>query len=149
MKAAALRYDKEKTGAPKVVAAGSGVAAQNIIKLAIEHGIPIYHDDSAATMLTKLELGQEIPPELYQIVVDIYVSLLDTANQKSMSNQNKTEISENLKTNGYRVKNNLSEAEVDMIQMANLSSARLESREVKFDIRLDRDNISLLDDETE
>lgn len=79
LRVAALKYNKEKNGAPQVVAAGSGYTAQRILKVAIENGIAIYHDDSAATLLTKLELGQEIPPELYQIVVDIYVSLLDAA----------------------------------------------------------------------
>jgi flagellar biosynthesis protein len=51
--------------------------------VAIENGVSIYHDDSAATMLAKLELGQEIPPELYQIVVNIYISLLDLAEEKT------------------------------------------------------------------
>lgn len=82
LKVAALKYDKEKNGAPQVVAAGSGFTAQRILQVAVENGIPIYHDDSAATLLTKLDLGQEIPPELYKIVVEIYISLLDTATNK-------------------------------------------------------------------
>jgi flagellar biosynthesis protein len=55
--------------------------AQRILKVAMENGIAIYHDDSAATLLSKLEAGQEIPPELYQIVVDIYISLLELAEE--------------------------------------------------------------------
>ncbi len=82
LKAAALKYDKDKDDAPCVVAAGTGYIAQKILQVAIENGITIYHDDSAATLLTKLELGQEIPPELYQIVVDIYVALMNAANEK-------------------------------------------------------------------
>jgi len=81
LKAAALKYDKDKNGAPCVVAAGTGYIAQRILQVAIENGVTIYHDDSAATLLTKLELGQEIPPELYQIVVDIYVALMNAANE--------------------------------------------------------------------
>jgi flagellar biosynthesis protein len=50
--------------------------------VAIENGISIYHDDSAATMLAKLDVGKEIPQELYQIVVNIYISLLDTADKR-------------------------------------------------------------------
>lgn len=76
---AALKYDTDKDRAPRVVAAGSGDIARKILQVAIENGIAIYHDDSAATLLAKLDLGQEIPPELYQIVVNIYISLLDTA----------------------------------------------------------------------
>jgi len=79
---AALKYDKDKNSAPCVVAAGTGYIAQKILQVAIENGVAIYHDDSAATMLAKLELGQEIPPELYQIVVNIYISLLDLAAEK-------------------------------------------------------------------
>lgn len=82
LSAAALKYNKNKNNAPCVVAAGSGFVAQKILQVAMENGVPIYHDDSAATMLTKLELGQEIPPELYQIVVNIYISLLDLAEEK-------------------------------------------------------------------
>lgn len=82
LKVAALKYDKLKNNAPCVVAAGSGHIAQKIMQVAMENGVAIYHDDSAATMLAKLELGQEIPPELYQIVVNIYISLLDLAEGK-------------------------------------------------------------------
>ena len=79
---AALKYDQNKNNAPCVVAAGSGYVAQKILQVAIENGVAIYHDDSAATLLAKLDLGQEIPPELYQIVVNIYISLLEIAEEK-------------------------------------------------------------------
>lgn len=79
---AALKYDTKKNSAPTVVAAGSGYVAQKILQVAIENGVAIYHDDSAATLLAKLDLGQEIPPELYHIVVNIYISLLQIAEEK-------------------------------------------------------------------
>ena len=79
LKVTALRYNPEKNSSPVIVAAGTGFVAQNILNLAEENGIPIYHDDSAATLLSKLQMGQEIPPELFQIVVNIYVSLLNLA----------------------------------------------------------------------
>jgi flagellar biosynthesis protein len=82
MRAVALKYEPEKNNAPRVVAAGSGYMAQRILQVAVENNIAVYHDDSAATMLSKLELGQEIPPELYQIVVNIYIYLLTLANAK-------------------------------------------------------------------
>ncbi|HPO05126.1 MAG TPA: EscU/YscU/HrcU family type III secretion system export apparatus switch protein [Bacillota bacterium] len=81
LRVAALKYDQNVNGAPCVVAAGTGHMAQRILKVAMENGIAIYHDDSAATLLSKLEAGQEIPPELYQIVVDIYISLLELAEE--------------------------------------------------------------------
>ena len=56
--------------------------AQRILQVAVENDIAVYHDDSAATMLSKLELGQEIPPDLYNIVVNIYIYLLTVANSK-------------------------------------------------------------------
>ena len=79
---AALKYNPDKNAAPIVVAAGSGYIAQKILQVAMENGVAIYHDDSAATLLAKLESGQEIPPELYQIVVNIYISLLEIATEK-------------------------------------------------------------------
>ncbi|HZK02770.1 MAG TPA: EscU/YscU/HrcU family type III secretion system export apparatus switch protein [Anaerovoracaceae bacterium] len=82
LKVAALKYDQNVNNAPKVVAAGSGHTARRILQVAMENGIAIYHDDSAATLLAKLDVGQEIPPELYQIVVDIYIGLLELADEK-------------------------------------------------------------------
>jgi flagellar biosynthesis protein len=79
LKVTALRYDPDKNNSPVIVAAGTGFVAQKILNVAEENGIPIYHDDSAATLLSKLQMGQEIPPELFQIVVNIYVSLLNLA----------------------------------------------------------------------
>lgn len=76
MKAAALKYSPGKDAAPIVVAAGSGYVAHKIVEVADECGITVYHDDSAATMLSKLALGQDIPPALYQLVVDIYVAVI-------------------------------------------------------------------------
>ncbi len=82
LRAAALKYDKNVNSAPCVVAAGTGDIARKILRVAMENGIAIYHDDSAATLLSKLEVGKEIPPELYQIAVDIYISLLELADKR-------------------------------------------------------------------
>ena len=82
LKVAALKYENDKDTAPKVVAAGTGYVAQKILEVALANGITVYHDDSAATLLTKLDVGQEIPPELYQVVVDIYVELMKVSEEK-------------------------------------------------------------------
>ena len=81
LRVAALKYKQEENNAPCVVASGTGHIAQKILQIAIENGIAVYHDDSAATLLTKLEVGQEIPRELYQIVANIYIALLDLAEE--------------------------------------------------------------------
>jgi flagellar biosynthesis protein len=53
------------------------------------NGVPVYEDDSLATVLTQLQLGQEIPAELYQAIVDIYVYFLnfDPARRESAEPQ--------------------------------------------------------------
>lgn len=81
IRAAALRYNSEADPAPIVVAAGTGYVAQKIVELAGECGVTVYHDDSAATLLSRLQLGQSVPPELYQLVVDIYISILTAAEE--------------------------------------------------------------------
>lgn len=76
-RAAALKYESDKPGsAPVVVAAGAGYTAQKIIEAAEQNHIPVYRDDSLATLLSQLEVGTEIPPELYKAIVDIYVYFL-------------------------------------------------------------------------
>lgn len=75
-RAAALKYDPEKNGAPVVVASGMGYTAEKITETAMRAGVPVYEDDSLATMLTQLKLGAEIPKELYQAIVEIYVYFL-------------------------------------------------------------------------
>ncbi|MCI8599395.1 MAG: type III secretion protein [Lachnospiraceae bacterium] len=75
-KAVALKYDENKHAAPIIVASGMGYMAEKIVEVANENGVPIYEDNSLATVLTQLNLGAEIPPELYQAVVDIYAYFL-------------------------------------------------------------------------
>ncbi len=75
-KAVALSYDESKNGAPVIVASGMGYLAQRMVEIAQESGVPVYEDNSLATMLTQLELGAEIPAELYQAIIDIYLYFL-------------------------------------------------------------------------
>lgn len=74
-KAVALKYDGGDI-APIIVATGMGYTAERIVQSALEHDVPVYEDTSLATLLSRLELGEEIPPELYKLVVDIYVYFL-------------------------------------------------------------------------
>jgi flagellar biosynthesis protein len=72
-RAAALRYDADSGGAPKVVAAGSGELAERIIALALEHGVPVRDDAALAEALARLELEAEVPPELWAAVAEALV----------------------------------------------------------------------------
>jgi flagellar biosynthesis protein len=71
--AAALRYDSEKGGAPRVVAAGSGVVAERIIALARENGVPVQDDAGLAEALSRLQLEAEVPEELWAAVAEALV----------------------------------------------------------------------------
>ena len=74
--AVALQYGAGDA-APVVVASGMGYMAEKIVETAADAGVPIYEDNSLATALTQLKLGQEIPEELYRAIVEIYVYFLN------------------------------------------------------------------------
>lgn len=82
-KAVALKYNPEKNGAPVIVASGMGYMAERITETAMEAGVPVYEDDSLATLLTQLKLGAEIPRELYQAIVEIYIYFLGYVPQEN------------------------------------------------------------------
>lgn len=69
--AVALRYQAGSAEAPTVVAKGKGFIAENILQKAKEHRIPIQEDPSLVEVLSKLDIDQQIPPELYQVVAEI------------------------------------------------------------------------------
>ncbi|HZG16464.1 MAG TPA: EscU/YscU/HrcU family type III secretion system export apparatus switch protein [Candidatus Bathyarchaeia archaeon] len=79
--AVALRYQGGTMEAPIVTAKGKGLVAENIIKQAQDNRIPIQEDPSLVEVLGKLDLNQQIPPELYQVVAEIlaFVYRLDKA----------------------------------------------------------------------
>ena len=70
--AIALEYDP-KDEAPKVVASGKGVLAERIIEKAKEADVPLHRDDKLADTLSRLDIGEMIPPELYEVVAEILV----------------------------------------------------------------------------
>jgi len=70
-KAVALRYDKEKDAAPRVIAKGRGDIAKKIIEIADAHNLPRYEDKNLIQILEALELETEIPPELYRAVAEV------------------------------------------------------------------------------
>ncbi|HVZ81926.1 MAG TPA: EscU/YscU/HrcU family type III secretion system export apparatus switch protein [bacterium] len=83
--AVALQYDRAKGGAPKVVAKGSGLIAERLIQMAKDHRIPIREDKLLVEALEQLNVNQEIPPELYQVVAEILVSVYRAENNLKQS----------------------------------------------------------------
>ncbi|MEW8958208.1 hypothetical protein MHOCP_02310 [Moorella humiferrea] len=72
-KAVALRYNSEQDKAPRVVASGRGAIADKIITTAREAGVPVHQDAYLAEILARINIGSEIPVELYQLVAEILV----------------------------------------------------------------------------
>ena len=70
--AIALEYNPEED-APKVIASGKGALAERIIERAQESDVPIHRDDKLADTLSRLEIGDVIPPELYEVVAEILI----------------------------------------------------------------------------
>ncbi|WP_297888748.1 FlhB-like flagellar biosynthesis protein [Sulfurihydrogenibium sp.] len=70
-KAVALKYERNKDSAPKVVAKGKGEVAKKIIEVAKEHGVYIKEDPDLVEVLSGLDLYQEIPEDLYKVVAEI------------------------------------------------------------------------------
>ena len=73
--AIAFNYDKAAMAAPKLVAKGSGVIAERLIEMARENGIPVVEDKVLVETLDQLNVNQQIPAELYQVVAEILVSV--------------------------------------------------------------------------
>ena len=67
-----MEYDPSKD-APTVVASGRGILAERIIEKAKESDVPVHRDDKLADTLSRLEIGEMIPPELYEVVAEILV----------------------------------------------------------------------------
>lgn len=86
--AVALSYDPEED-APKVVASGRGVVAERIIEAAKEGNVPVHQDSKLAETLARLEIGEAIPPELYEVVAEIlvFVDAMDKIKAKMDKNK--------------------------------------------------------------
>ena len=70
--AVALTYDRARNAAPTIAATGRGQIAERIIEIAREHGVPIREDPDLVQVLAKLDLGQQIPAELYAVVAEVF-----------------------------------------------------------------------------
>ena len=81
--AIALEYDPADS-APKVIAMGRGALAEKIIEQAKQASVPVHRDDKLANTLSKLQIGDMIPPELYEVVAEIlmFVDSMDKIKAK-------------------------------------------------------------------
>ena len=81
--AIALEYNPSED-APRIIASGTGALAERIIERAKEADVPIHQDAKLAATLSKLEIGDMIPPELYEVVAEvlIFVDGMDKIRQK-------------------------------------------------------------------
>lgn len=85
-KAVALKYDRKKDNAPRVIAKGRGEIAEKIIEVARAHNVPLYEDKNLIQILEALDLETEIPPELYRAVAEVlaFIYRLNSKTKKSL-----------------------------------------------------------------
>ena len=86
--AVALKYNKKKDNAPKVVAKGKENVAQKILEKAKEYNIPIKEDPDLLEVLSKLEIYEEIPPKLYKAVANILIYIYKNKKEKQWQLEN-------------------------------------------------------------
>lgn len=77
--AAALKYDPVGHDAPQLIASGQGLMAEEIIRVAKEHNVPLHEDAQLVEALSRLQLTDSIPHELYAVVAEVlaYVFRVD------------------------------------------------------------------------
>lgn len=91
LQAIALKYDVQKSKAPKIMATGKGSVAEMILQVAEENKVPFYEDSTLADLLSKLQLDTEIPQDLYTLVAEVlaFVYQLDKLAKKRKLVQDK------------------------------------------------------------
>ncbi|MDD3325098.1 MAG: EscU/YscU/HrcU family type III secretion system export apparatus switch protein [Sulfurospirillaceae bacterium] len=83
-RAVALKYDRQKDDAPKVVASGKGYVAETIIKLAQENNIFIKKDEDLVELLSKVEVNKEIPDNMYKAIAEIFSFIYKMSNKDKL-----------------------------------------------------------------
>lgn len=80
-KAVALKYNAEKEQAPIVIAKGQGLVAEEILETAQKHHVHIQEEPALIELLSKLEIHQQIPDELYEAVAEIFAFVYQLENE--------------------------------------------------------------------
>ena len=86
-KAVALKYKAYEDNAPKVIAKGKGEIAKKIIEKAKKYDVPIFCNEALADMLLNVEVNEEIPPKMYEVVVEVLVWLYKLEEKAQLSNE--------------------------------------------------------------
>lgn len=81
--AIAMRYDLEKDRSPRIVARGKGAIADKILEIARQNGIPVHEDPELIEALAKLDVQQEIPSELYQVMAEVLTFIYKSNKKKA------------------------------------------------------------------
>ncbi|MDC7232173.1 MAG: EscU/YscU/HrcU family type III secretion system export apparatus switch protein [Spirochaetales bacterium] len=84
-KSIALKWDRDKDDAPRLIAAGKGPLAGKILSIAREAGIPVQENALLTEALADSPPGREIPPELYQLAAEIYIFLMELERQEAIA----------------------------------------------------------------
>ena len=84
-KAAALKYKAYEDNAPKVIAKGKGEVAKKIIEKAKEFDVPLFQNEELANMLLNIEVGEEVPPKIYEAVVEVFIWLYKLEEKAQLS----------------------------------------------------------------
>ena len=84
-KAVALKYDQEQGSAPKVIAKGKGAIAEKILQKAQEFDVPVFQNEALADSLLSLDLDEQIPPNLYKAIAEVFVWLMKSEQKAQLS----------------------------------------------------------------
>ena len=84
-KAVALKYKAYEDLAPKVIAKGTGEIAKKIIEKAKKFDVPIFQNETLADMLLKVDVNEEVPPKMYDAVVEVFIWLYKLEEKAQMS----------------------------------------------------------------
>jgi flagellar biosynthesis protein len=76
-KAAAIKYN-QGDGSPRVVASGKGIVADRIMEKAREFEVPFFQNEALANSLLDINVGENIPPQLYKAVAEVFIWLLNS-----------------------------------------------------------------------
>ncbi|MFD1414612.1 EscU/YscU/HrcU family type III secretion system export apparatus switch protein [Oceanobacillus jeddahense] len=85
-KAVALSYEQSMDDAPRIKASGKGFLAEEIIERAQTHDIPILEDPSLVEVLAELNINEQIPEELFQVVSEVFAFIYQTDKQTEKEN---------------------------------------------------------------
>lgn len=77
-KAFALKYDEHQDVAPKVVAKGQGLIAEEILERASENEVPVFEDEALVNLLDELNINEAITEELYEVVAEVFAFIYQT-----------------------------------------------------------------------